>query len=802
MTPIKNALLAVSILSSSSTALAESVPGQTVLRLTPAAYRELQSHPREFLDYRVLKQIPALRTVLLATPAVLTAAQFKGAPGVQTATPNQIVHAAFTPNDPLFNSQWGLGKINMQTAWELGRGTVATPVAIVDTGIQHTHPDLTATYMSGGYDFVNADNDPMDDFGHGTLVAGIVSAATNNSEGIAGIGFGCPVIGIKVLNAGGGGTSFDVAQGISFAVTDTPARVINISLGSPTPDVNIEAACQLAADNGVVVIAAAGNSNSDAPFYPAYYRTCVAVGATDQDDLKLDISNFGPSWVHVAAPGKEILSTNLGSGYGGISGTSMAAPAVAGLAALLYERLGPGRTTLKAALVRSWICAGAQDVASWTTFGRIDASESLRFARNVSPVSFTWSPYGSNQPGLSFTSTSDSAGNVYAAFSQGQLAQTDIAIEKRDAQGNLVWKRMLDGAGMEDKVSRIAVDATGRVFVCGYSYKDPFTTDALVACYSSTGVQTWKKLIDSPTHKNELARSLALTSDKVFVVGSYTVDAATNTNATVWVFRMTDGTLVSSKQFNGTGNKDDYAEDIVMRPDGKAYVAVTAKTPTSRNAYVLLYTQPTNSFTTLAGYNGAGDSEDFAVKLKLANTGDVFLAGLSDDGSIFQDTFLARVRSTGGFAWSKVLPGSLASIETDATDSVYWCGYEARSVLNSSIIVYKMDGSTGSTSWKRRIGGLGNVMEGTYDNAGVACMVSGGSLLVSATTDGPTKSDATTLWFNSTSGKLLRVARYDAGGANETCATLSVSPTSKNVFVGCLSAQAAGTQARFLKYAP
>ena len=780
----------------------EGIPGQTVVRLSPSAYAQYRQQPRAYLGFKVLKRVDALRSVLLATPTLISPAQFRSEPGVVSAEQNQVVRSAFTPDDPLFNSQWYLGKTNVPIGWELGRGSTATPVAIVDTGIQYTHPDLADMYMPGGYDFVNADNDPLDDFGHGTLVSGIVSATTNNATGVAGIGYGCPLIGIKVLNAGGGGSTFDVAQGIAFAVTDTPARVINISLGTNSADANLEAACQLAADNGVVVIAAAGNNNSSNPFYPAYYNTCVAVGASDQNDLKLDISNFSSDWVHVAAPGKEMMSTNLGSGYGGISGTSMAAPVVTGLAALLYERLGPGRSLLKAGLVRSWITAGCADVAPWTMFGRVDALDSMRFARGVSPLSFSWAPYFTSED-TTFPMASDSLGNVYVAYSQGSSGNSWIVVEKHSAHGSLVWKRIPDRFGLEDTPKKIVVDSQGRVFVVGYTQKSGGTTDAIFFSYNAGGGLVWRKSIDSVSHRNDKAQSVAESGDKVFAVGSYTQDPVQMENATVWVLRKTDGVLMSSKQYNGLGSGADSANDIAIRPDGRAYIVATAWTGTDNNGYVFLYNQANNDLHLLAGYNSVGNGDDRmqAVNVHVAANGDAIVAGTSYRLAGDQ-AFVARVRSTGGFVWAKVFPNYMSSICQDTVGNIFWCGTEIRNPSQSALLAYKLDPQTGGTVWSRKFFGFGDVMAGLYRNSGSSCVISGGSLIVCGSTDGPSQHDCTSLWLNSSTGKLLRFARYDAGGAEEVAGNISISSTTKDVYSGLITNQAVGQQARVVRYAP
>jgi len=257
--------------------------------------------------------------------------------------PNMRVQAQFVPNDPYWNFQWGPQKIEADWAWNTTAGNPSVLVAIIDSGIFYLHEDLASNYVSLGYDWANNDEDPIDDYGHGTHCAGIVAATLNNSVGIAGLAQ-VQVMAEKVLDSGGNGYWDWVANGIIHA-TDCGADIISMSLGGYGGSELVYEAVRYAHASGVLVVAAAGNESTDTKLYPAGYDEVVAVVATDQNDNKAFFSNWG-DWIELAAPGVDVYST-VPSGYESKSGTSMACPHVTGVAALLWSAF-PNKT-------RDWI---------------------------------------------------------------------------------------------------------------------------------------------------------------------------------------------------------------------------------------------------------------------------------------------------------------------------------------------------------------------------------------------------------------------------------------------------------------
>lgn len=238
--------------------------------------------------------------------------------------------------DAELDNTWGVKRIGGGTQSNGNNGS-GVKVAIIDSGIYYTHPDLAANYI-GGYDFVNKDDNPMDDNGHGTHVAGSV-AARDNDSGVVGVALGASLYALKVLGANGSGSYSDVIKALEWAVANG-IQVTNNSYGSSSdPGVMVKEAFDNSYAAGLLHVAAAGNSGNragknDSVIYPARWASVIAVAATNKDDSRATFSSTGPD-VELAAPGVNINSTKLGGGYTQMSGTSMASPHVAGTAALV-----------------------------------------------------------------------------------------------------------------------------------------------------------------------------------------------------------------------------------------------------------------------------------------------------------------------------------------------------------------------------------------------------------------------------------------------------------------------------------
>jgi subtilisin family serine protease len=276
---------------------------------------------------------------------------------------NYQFEVAATPNDTLFSSLWGMSRINAPQAWDRTTGSRSIIVGVIDTGVDYNHPDLAANIWRNtreiagngidddgngfrddirGWDFANNDNNPMDDNGHGTHVAGTIGAVGNNRQGVAGVAWNVQIMPLKFLAANGGGSTLNAIRAINYGVANG-ARILNNSWGGGGYDTALNNAIANARSRGVIFIAAAGNAannNDTSPTYPANYNhdNVVSVAASNLSDRLWTSSNYGRSTVDIAAPGENILSTMPGGGYGWMSGTSMAAPHVAGAAALVWSQ--------------------------------------------------------------------------------------------------------------------------------------------------------------------------------------------------------------------------------------------------------------------------------------------------------------------------------------------------------------------------------------------------------------------------------------------------------------------------------
>jgi subtilisin family serine protease len=291
-------------------------------------------------------------------------------PAVSRAGPEVVGHALdTTPNDSEWPLQAGLRVVGFPRVWDTSRGSSRVVVAVVDTGVDASQPDLRGA-VGAGVNLIDPASPPRDDHGHGTAVAGIVAARTNNGRGMAGVCWFCLIMPVKVLDSSGSGDDTRIAAGIVWAV-DHGARVINLSLGGPGDTPELEAALAYAAQKGAITVAAAGNSGTTVPFYPAADANALSVAATTTADRAYTWSNYG-AWVDVAAPGCNVAPA-LNGGYVNFCGTSSATPIVAGLAALALSA-DPSATPAE---ILEAIERAAAPLPNFVQFGRVDAPHAL-----------------------------------------------------------------------------------------------------------------------------------------------------------------------------------------------------------------------------------------------------------------------------------------------------------------------------------------------------------------------------------------------------------------------------------------
>jgi subtilisin family serine protease len=361
-----------------------------------------------------------------------------GRADVEYAEPDYIVHAVLTPNDPSFGNLWGLNKISSPLAWDISTGSTADVAAVIDTGIDYTHPDLAANVWSAqtaytvtiagrsitcpagshGFNAITNTCDPMDDNSHGTHVSGTIGAVGNNGAGVAGVNWNTRIIGAKFLNKQGSGYTSDAINAIDFVIqtkqlTGANVRVLSNSWSGGGYSQALLDEINKANTNDMLFVAAAGNDGKDndiTPSYPASYAAVnvVAVAATDSTDSLASWSNWGKTTVNLAAPGVNIYSTIRNGGYAYYSGTSMATPHVSGAALLILSECN-----LDTAQLKTNILSNVDPVPSLNgktvTGGRLNVNKAIRACSAPAiPTTTTFSalPVSSTYGGtVTFTAT-------------------------------------------------------------------------------------------------------------------------------------------------------------------------------------------------------------------------------------------------------------------------------------------------------------------------------------------------------------------------------------------------------------
>ena len=423
-------------------------------------------------------------------------------PAVAYAEPNYVVHTFADPPDPLAPQLWGLqnvgqavnnglaglpgADIHATAAWDVSVGSTAHVVAVVDTGIDYTHPDLVANLWSApsqfavtiggvsitcpagshGFNAIALTCDPMDDHNHGTHVAGTIGAAAGNA-GVVGVNWITQLMGVKFLNASGSGTIADAINGLDFVMQARQAfsatggadvRVLSNSWGGRSFSQALRDEIAATADADMLFVAAAGNdgfSNDILPTYPASYDVgnIIAVAATTNTDGRASFSNYGAVSVDLGAPGVDILSTTIGNTYSYSSGTSMATPHVSGAAALVLSRCD-----LETAALRSTLLSTAQRVpalASITaTGGRLDVNSAIRSCM---------------APPAAPTGLTATAGNASVALSwSGVAGATGFTVKRSETSGgpytalatNVTATTFVDSTAVNDHTYYYVVSAT------------------------------------------------------------------------------------------------------------------------------------------------------------------------------------------------------------------------------------------------------------------------------------------------------------------------------------------------------
>lgn len=347
---------------------------------------------------------------------------------IELVQPNYEFERSFTPSDVGFKNQWYLKRIQMPKAWDATKGSADITVAVIDGGVQTNHPDLKGKIVSP-YNAVTGGTTFTPD-AHGTHVAGII-AASINKIGIAGIAPNTKIMPINIFS-GGGADAYDVADAIIYAA-DKGANIINMSIGNYNYSYIVDYATTYAKQKGVTIVAAAGNEDTSMPSYPAALSSVISVSATDHDDHITDFSNYGYT-IDLSAPGEDIYSTINGSSYKYMSGTSMASPVVAGVAAAILSKnplLTPDQ--VESILTKSAVDLGNKGKDVFFGYGRVDAYKALQHTSNPLsainlPASFTAT--GSNKTNFNFTAQKGTTVSVYVQNNKGTTIKKVIEPKK------------------------------------------------------------------------------------------------------------------------------------------------------------------------------------------------------------------------------------------------------------------------------------------------------------------------------------------------------------------------------------
>lgn len=307
-------------------------------------------------------------------------------PEVKFVEKNYVFEPAFLPSDPQYAYQWHLPQILAPDAWDTTQGAPGAVIAVLDSGVDATHPDLAGKLVAG-YNTYSNNTNTTDQYGHGTEVAGAAGALTDNGEGIAGVAGGAPIMPLRVTGSTGRATSASLANGVVWAA-DHGARVVNLSFSNVAGDRAISAAAEYAVNHGTLVVAASGNCGCADPTPENPY--ILSVSATDENDSVAAFSSTGP-FVDLSAPGSNILTTERFGLYGAVSGTSLSSPIVAGVAVLMFAA-NPALTPALVTQLLEETAAGSGTYDPTFGYGRVDASAAVNAATSYAPPADTTNP--------------------------------------------------------------------------------------------------------------------------------------------------------------------------------------------------------------------------------------------------------------------------------------------------------------------------------------------------------------------------------------------------------------------------
>ncbi len=676
----------------------------------------------DFTDSEYLIETPATD----ADGVFAAVEQLSKADFVEWAVPNIAFRPRLLgqviPNDTYFANQWHLNNtgqsggtpdadIDAPEAWLITTGDPNIIVAVLDEGVDTSHPDLINN-ITAGYDFYDDDStpDPSGDDAHGTACAGLVAAQGNNGTGVTGVAWRCKIMPIRISgNDGDFITDADIATAFRWAANHG-ADVLSNSWGSVLElPVIYSAIVDVTEQGGIgregkgcVVLAASGNwASGGSVIYPAKYSEVIAVGATNHNDVVWYYSGGGAELDIVAPSGECNLLGNIwttdiagSSGYNNrnpgitdytdrMGGTSAACPIAAGAAALVLS-LDPDLTNIdvQEILQDSAVDLGSPGFDNSYGHGRVDARSALDMVL-MSPEQQWAARY--NGPGNGTDSARalavDSSGNVYVTGqSRGIGTNDDYATIKYGSGGNELWVKRYNGPGNSaDSAKALAVDSSGNVYITGQSRGSGTSDDYATIKYDTSGNELWVKRYYGPANNSDYATTLAVDGGGNIYVTGYSYGSGTSGDYATIKYGA-DSNELWVRRYNGPGNDYDSAGALAVDGLGNVYVAGTSiGSGTSYDYATIKYSAGGNELW-VKRYNGPGNNYDSANALAVDDSGNVYVAGESYGSSTSYDYATIKYDTDGNELWMKRYNGpgnstdSAYALAVDGSGNVYTAG--------------------------------------------------------------------------------------------------------------------------------
>jgi subtilisin family serine protease len=417
----------------------------------------LRDHGASFLDdIGQTTRIVHIRVPAAQMDAV--ARRLESRPMVKFVEKNYVFTPSLLPNDPQYASQWHLPLIQAPQAWDLTQGTAGSVIAILDSGIDATHPEFAGKLVAGYNTYANT-SDTTDVYGHGTQVAGAAAARTNNAVGVAGVAGSSPIMPVRVTDNLGRATSASIANGIIWAANHG-ARVVNLSFGNVAGNATISAAAEYAYNHGTLVVAASGNCGCPDPTLENPF--ILSVSATDETDAVASFSSTGP-FVDLSAPGNNILTTAKGGLYLTESGTSLASPVVAGAAGLMFAA-NPALTPAAAMqlLEATSVSHTGGTYVDTYGYGRVDVAAAVAAAANYAPPADTTPPVVALSAPTQGATVSGTAVVTATATDNVGVVKVDLYVDGANfaTDASSPYSFAWDTAGLANGPHQLAVTAT------------------------------------------------------------------------------------------------------------------------------------------------------------------------------------------------------------------------------------------------------------------------------------------------------------------------------------------------------